>query len=262
MTPATPLRSGDAWACCGAVRGARRLRSDGCRRDRGSVRGHPAGWLIGAMHLLLDTHLVVWAMGSPQRLPTGLAAMLEDPRNIPVFCSGPCWMGAGRSWPSKRVMPWRWPSCHRCIAIRLTGCCWPRPRPTGRCSSWLQPWAEGIGEARARHRDGLHDGCAPLDTHVLVDAGSSGIRGGRDAAPLRANAAGATTRGSDWLQQLQAHARGDPSRGASLTGRPTTNLPPPQRRRHVARRILGSEELSDAGSQGLAVANERTAIRS
>ena len=30
----------------------------------------------------------------------------------------------------------------------------------------------------------------------------------------------------------------------------------------VARRILGSEELNDLESQGLAVANERTAIRS
>lgn len=30
------------------------------------------------MQLLLDTHLLVWAMGSPQRLPAGLAEMLED----------------------------------------------------------------------------------------------------------------------------------------------------------------------------------------
>lgn len=37
------------------------------------------------MRLLLDTHLLVWAMGSPERLPAGLAAMLEDPLNTPVF---------------------------------------------------------------------------------------------------------------------------------------------------------------------------------
>lgn len=37
------------------------------------------------MQLLLDTHLLVWAMGSPQRLPDGLAPMLEDPLNPPVF---------------------------------------------------------------------------------------------------------------------------------------------------------------------------------
>lgn len=110
------------------------------------------------MHLLLDTHLVVWAMGSPQRLPAGLAAMLEDPRHTPLFSVASLWElvikqalgrpdfnvqpavlrrvlleGAGRSWPSKRAMPWRWPSCRRCTATRLTGCCWPRPRLTGCC---------------------------------------------------------------------------------------------------------------------------------
>ena len=36
------------------------------------------------MQLLLDTHLLVWAMGSPERLPAGLATMLEDPLNTPV----------------------------------------------------------------------------------------------------------------------------------------------------------------------------------
>jgi antitoxin (DNA-binding transcriptional repressor) of toxin-antitoxin stability system len=88
--------------------------------------------------LLLDTHLLVWAMGSPDRLPTGLAAMLEDPGNTPVFsvasiselvikqalggltspCSSQCCAG---------------PSCRPCTAIPSTGCCWPRPRPTGCC---------------------------------------------------------------------------------------------------------------------------------
>lgn len=37
------------------------------------------------MRLLLDTHLLVWAMGSPERLPAALAAMLQDPANTPVF---------------------------------------------------------------------------------------------------------------------------------------------------------------------------------
>jgi PIN domain nuclease of toxin-antitoxin system len=43
------------------------------------------------MHLLLDTHLVVWAMGSPERLPVGLSAMLEDPLNTPVFSVASLW---------------------------------------------------------------------------------------------------------------------------------------------------------------------------
>ena len=43
------------------------------------------------MRLLLDTHLLIWAMGSPERLPVGLASMLEDPRNIPVFSVASLW---------------------------------------------------------------------------------------------------------------------------------------------------------------------------
>jgi PIN domain nuclease of toxin-antitoxin system len=43
------------------------------------------------MRLLLDTHLLVWAMGSPQRLPMGLASMLEDPGRTPVFSVASLW---------------------------------------------------------------------------------------------------------------------------------------------------------------------------
>ena len=43
------------------------------------------------MRLLLDTHLLVWAMGSPQRLPAGLAPMLEDPGQVPVFSVASLW---------------------------------------------------------------------------------------------------------------------------------------------------------------------------
>ena len=43
------------------------------------------------MHLLLDTHLLVWAMGSPDRLPTGLRTMLEDPDHTPMFSVASLW---------------------------------------------------------------------------------------------------------------------------------------------------------------------------
>jgi PIN domain nuclease of toxin-antitoxin system len=43
------------------------------------------------MQLLLDTHLLVWAMGSPERLPAGLSTMLEDPLNTPVFSVASLW---------------------------------------------------------------------------------------------------------------------------------------------------------------------------
>lgn len=43
------------------------------------------------MRLLLDTHLLVWAMGSPERLPEALVAMLQDPANTPVFSVASLW---------------------------------------------------------------------------------------------------------------------------------------------------------------------------
>jgi PIN domain nuclease of toxin-antitoxin system len=43
------------------------------------------------MRLLLDTHLLVWAMGEPERLPAGCAAMLEDPGNSLVFSVASLW---------------------------------------------------------------------------------------------------------------------------------------------------------------------------
>lgn len=43
------------------------------------------------MHLLLDTHLLIWAMGSPQRLPNGLADMLEDPAHLLLFSVASLW---------------------------------------------------------------------------------------------------------------------------------------------------------------------------
>lgn len=43
------------------------------------------------MHLLLDTHLLIWAMGSPERLPSDLADMLEDPAHMPLFSVASLW---------------------------------------------------------------------------------------------------------------------------------------------------------------------------
>ena len=37
------------------------------------------------MNLLLDTHLLVWAMGSPERLPLSLVDELQDPLTRPFF---------------------------------------------------------------------------------------------------------------------------------------------------------------------------------
>ena len=37
------------------------------------------------MQLLLDTHLLVWAMGEPERPDPTLVRLLEDAINTPVF---------------------------------------------------------------------------------------------------------------------------------------------------------------------------------
>ena len=43
------------------------------------------------MRLLLDTHLLVWAMGSPERLPEELQSILEDPAHTPWFSMTRLW---------------------------------------------------------------------------------------------------------------------------------------------------------------------------
>lgn len=60
------------------------------------------------MRLLLDTHLLVWAMGSPERLSAALAAMLQDPANKPVFSVASLWelvIKQGLGKPDFRVEP-------------------------------------------------------------------------------------------------------------------------------------------------------------
>ena len=43
------------------------------------------------MQLLLDTHLLVWAMGEPERLDPALVRLLENPINTPVFSVASLW---------------------------------------------------------------------------------------------------------------------------------------------------------------------------
>ena len=43
------------------------------------------------MQLLLDIHLLVWAMGEPERLDPVLVRLLEDPMNTPVFSVVSLW---------------------------------------------------------------------------------------------------------------------------------------------------------------------------
>ena len=43
------------------------------------------------MKLLLDTHVLLWAAGQPERLSTSARAMLQDPQNQLVFSSANLW---------------------------------------------------------------------------------------------------------------------------------------------------------------------------
>jgi PIN domain nuclease of toxin-antitoxin system len=40
---------------------------------------------------LLDTHVLLWAAGQPDRLPSKARKLLGDPRNEPVFSSASLW---------------------------------------------------------------------------------------------------------------------------------------------------------------------------
>jgi PIN domain nuclease of toxin-antitoxin system len=54
------------------------------------------------MKFLLDTHLLLWAAGSPERLPATVRPLLEDPQNELLFSAASLWeivikRGLGRS---------------------------------------------------------------------------------------------------------------------------------------------------------------------
>jgi PIN domain nuclease of toxin-antitoxin system len=43
------------------------------------------------MKLLLDTHLLLWAAGQPDRLPASARGLLEDATNEPIFSAASLW---------------------------------------------------------------------------------------------------------------------------------------------------------------------------
>ena len=43
------------------------------------------------MKLLLDTHVLLWAAGQPDRLPAAARTLLDDPQNEPVFSAASLW---------------------------------------------------------------------------------------------------------------------------------------------------------------------------
>jgi PIN domain nuclease of toxin-antitoxin system len=43
------------------------------------------------MRLLLDTHILLWALGQPKRLPAAAVPLLEDPANDVLFSAASVW---------------------------------------------------------------------------------------------------------------------------------------------------------------------------
>jgi len=43
------------------------------------------------MMLLLDTHLLLWASGQPEKLSAEVRSLLDDPNNEPVFSAASLW---------------------------------------------------------------------------------------------------------------------------------------------------------------------------
>lgn len=43
------------------------------------------------MRYLLDTHLLLWAAGQPERLSKEVLAILQDPQNQPIFSAASLW---------------------------------------------------------------------------------------------------------------------------------------------------------------------------
>lgn len=42
-------------------------------------------------HLLLDTHVVLWAFAQPERLPAAVRAEITDPRNVVLVSAASIW---------------------------------------------------------------------------------------------------------------------------------------------------------------------------
>lgn len=49
------------------------------------------------MSVLLDTHVLLWAAGIPERLPDDARALIEDPENVLVFSAVSIWEVAIKS---------------------------------------------------------------------------------------------------------------------------------------------------------------------
>ena len=74
--------------------GTGRFQPDACRRNRENVRGRQ-------VRCLLDTQLLLWAAGVPDRLPVSVRSLLNDRANVLIFSPASLWEIAIMSWKSR-----------------------------------------------------------------------------------------------------------------------------------------------------------------
>ena len=55
------------------------------------------------MRLLLDTHILLWAAGEPERLPAGVLGRLEDPATEPFYSAASLWEVSIKSALAARI---------------------------------------------------------------------------------------------------------------------------------------------------------------
>ncbi|GBD10754.1 Ribonuclease VapC22 [bacterium HR23] len=57
------------------------------------------------MRLLLDTHILLWALASPERLPGEVRRLLEDPKNEVLFSAASVWEVAIKAQVGRFSLP-------------------------------------------------------------------------------------------------------------------------------------------------------------
>ena len=107
------------------------------------------------MRLLLDTHILLWALDTPARLDRGTRALIEDPANEVLFSAASIWEIAIKAELGKLQVPDDLPQ-----RVSEAGLEWTDLRPE---HAWAVRAVTGLP-----HRD-------PFDRALVAQAASEGL---------------------------------------------------------------------------------------
>ena len=157
--PAAPRAAGLPG---GRDRRARRFRPHGRSRDRGPVRER-------RVKLLLDTQLLLWAAGQPERLSAAARKLLNNPRNELLFSAASLWEIAIKNTPGTGGLPRRAaPAAPGSARQRLHRASRHEPargehrQPAALAQGSLRPAAAGPGPQRGDHPRDRRCAAGPL----------------------------------------------------------------------------------------------------